>query len=500
MKKDAFSVGYALGLSLVAFIGSTAPLSAEDLRYFNYGYRVIEGSVVITHYYTFGSRDVTIPAEIGGMPVTAIGSRAFYDCRCMTNVTIPSTVTSIGEYAFFNSRVAKVTIPSGVTSIGERAFWGCKTLTSIEIPTSVTSIGSQAFYGCRGLTKVTIPSGVTSIGERAFELCGGLTHVTIASGGSTLIGTRAFAHCDGLRHLTIAGVTSIGNYAFYGCKELTNITIPSSVTSIGRRAFSYCEGLTRIAIPSSVTSMEHGALSHCDGLTHVAIASGLTAISNQAFYHCEQLSSVTLPSSIVTIGDRAFGYCDGLTSIAIPASVTAIGKAAFEKCSGLRAAVFLGDAPELGAQVFESGVTIYYFVGQPGFSSPTWNGYSAIALDETVSPIALWQLIHGYTHVNDLRADPNGDGVSLLMAYALDLNPNLDLRGSMPAPVLGPDHVSMSFYAARPAITYSVETSTDLQTWVSEGVTTSELGPDNRRTAVVERDSEKRFLRLRVEH
>ena len=116
-----------------------------------------------------------------------------------------------------------ITIPSGVTSIGDWAFSGCTALTSVTIPSGVTSIGGWAFSGCTALTSVTIPSGVTSIGDCTFSDCTGLTSITIPS-----------------------SVTSIGGSAFSGCTGLTSITIPNSVTSIGSGVFWNCTRLTDI--------------------------------------------------------------------------------------------------------------------------------------------------------------------------------------------------------------------------------------------------------------
>ena len=204
--------------------------------------------------------------------------------------------------------------------------------------------------------------------------------------------------------------------------------------------------------------------------------------------------------SVTSIGDGAFSMCLALTSVTIPEGVTSIGSRAFFKCSALTVAVFLGDAPSLGSSVFSptaAGFTSYYLSGSTGLTTPTWEGYAALPIDEALYPAASWLLGHGYPHTTNLDQDTTGDGVSLLMAYALNLNPNLNLAGSLPAPVLDGATLSMSFHAASPGIIYSVETSIDLNTWVTEGVTMS--GDDNPRTASVAMDWPQRFLRLVVQ-
>ena len=338
----------------------------------------------------------------------------------------------------------------------------------------VTSIGQSAFRDCSALTSVTIPAGVTSIGDGAFHNCSALTSVTISE-----------------------GVTSIGHSAFYNCSALTSVTISEGLTSIGESAFSNCSALTSVTIPSSVTSIGYSAFRDCSALTSVTIPSSVTSIGLGAFYNCNSLTSVTISEGVTSIGQFAFFNCSALTSVTIPEGVTSIGDVAFYNCSALTMAVFLGDAPSLGSGVFgntAAGFTIHYLSGSTGFTTPTWEGYLALPpLDASET----WLLGHGYPHTANLHQDTTGDGVSLLMAYALNLNPNLNLAGSLPAPVLGGNTLSMSFHAASPGITYSVETSIDLNTWVTEGVTMS--GPDNQRTASVAMDFPQRFLRLVVQ-
>jgi len=186
---------------------------------------------------------VVIPAATNGFPVTSIGEEAFVE-SLLTSVTIPNSVTSIGDGAFtVCASLTSATIGTGVTNIGEGAFAGCTSLTSVTIGNGVTSIGIQAFYNCRSLTSVTIPNSVTSIGEGAFFECTNLTSVTIGT-GVTNIGDNAFAYCISLTSATIPdSVTSIGDQAFRGCSSLTNVTIPNSVTSIGEVAFLECTSL-----------------------------------------------------------------------------------------------------------------------------------------------------------------------------------------------------------------------------------------------------------------
>ena len=129
------------------------------------------------------------------------------------------------------------------------------------------------------------------------------------------------------------GLTSIGDWAFDGCRGLTSVTIPNSVTSIGREAFYGCTGLTSVTIPNSVTSIGNSAFASCSGLTSVMIPNSVTSIRYSAFNGCSGLTSVTIPNSVTSIGNNAFDGCRGLTSVTIGNSVTSIGVAAFNGCS-----------------------------------------------------------------------------------------------------------------------------------------------------------------------
>ena len=173
------------------------------------------------------------------------------------------------------------------------------------------------------------------LGNYAFYDCRVLTNLTIPS-SVTSIGESAFEYCRGLTSLTIpSSVTSIGESAFRYCRGLTSLTIPSSVTSIGESAFEYCSSLTSLTIPSSVTLIWHYAFRGCSGLTSLTIPSSVTLIGGSVFSGCRGLTSLTIPSSVTSIGNNAFHGCSGLTSLTIPSSVTSIGSDAFSGCSSL---------------------------------------------------------------------------------------------------------------------------------------------------------------------
>jgi len=248
-----------LSATLIIFFSYNA-VNADDFQVDGIDYNITSSSdmtveVTYSSLFRFNSHkysgDVKIPSSVSyngnKYSVTRIGDNAFWDCICLTSVTIPEGVTSIGEKAFWEcSNMTSIKIPESVTNIGHSVFWGCSKLKSITIPDGITSIDYGAFWGCSKLKSITIPKSVTNIDENAFHSCNSLTSITIPE-SVTSIGKEAFRECHGLKSITISnGVASIGTRAFQQCSKLTSITIPESVTSIGDGAFFCCDELTSI--------------------------------------------------------------------------------------------------------------------------------------------------------------------------------------------------------------------------------------------------------------
>ena len=235
-----------------------------------------------------------------------------------------------------------LTLPTNYNGEGYRickyAFDDCSSLISITIPDSVTSIGDRAFLGCSNLKNVIIGNGVTSIGDYAFCNCSSLTSVTIGN-SVTSIGWSAFSSCSSLTSITIPdSVTSIGRSAFSSCSSLTSITIPDSVTSIGGSAFSYCINI--IQKENGVSYVDKWVIDCDDDITTVELRDNTVGVADYAFYECSNLASITIPDSVTSIGYRAFEGCSSLTNITIPDSVTSIGNYAFYECTALEEIYF----------------------------------------------------------------------------------------------------------------------------------------------------------------
>jgi hypothetical protein len=319
-------------------------------------YNLINNSYYEVSNGTATAIDIVIPPMYNGLPVTRIADNAFRD-RTNLNLTLPSSITSIGTEVFNNTRILNITIdpanttfvsdgnclidisednpgdfanillyggidaviPSYVTSIGDNAFYG-RAIVSIDIPEGVISIGETAFYGCLNLTSLLIPASVTSF-------------TIIANSNSSY--SNPFTRCDNLDSITVDPANLVfrseGNCIIRRSNNelvigFSSSVIPDGVTSIGNSAFVYFNK-TSLEIPNGVTSI--GATAFADAkIASIELPNSITSIGSFAFYWCQSLTSINIPNSLTSIGQWAFNQCN-LSSIYIPLNVTTIGSYAF---------------------------------------------------------------------------------------------------------------------------------------------------------------------------
>lgn len=249
-----------------------------------------DGTATITGY-TGSAHDVVIPGVVlnstrDELAVTVIGAEAFKPYYAsLTSVTFPSSVTNIGESAFwYCTSLTNAPLPFGLISIGIKAFGYCTQLAELELPETLTVIGDGAFQGCRSLTSVTIPDGVTVINNAIFLDCSSLISVTIPD-----------------------SVTTMGNGVFSGCSSLTSVTIPNGITFISFNVFKGCTSLTSVMIPDSVTTIRFSAFENCTGLLSLTIPAGVNKFEYDVFKGCTSLTKVMFDGDApTTVGDDIF--------------------------------------------------------------------------------------------------------------------------------------------------------------------------------------------------
>ncbi len=238
---------------------------------------------VIDSYDGFADK-LTVPADIKGIPVSEIGSYAFWDNRNLKEITLPDSIKAIGNGAFAEcAKLERVTFGKGLLELGDSAFSGCTALDGVMLPDGLKKLGGAAFLSCHSLKEITIPSGVKEIGGSAFDTCIGLKKINFSTSVEK-IGMMAFASCSSLETLTIPDtVTFVDEWAFEGCTALSALTIGAGVKKIPYRAFSDCDALASVTIPATVEEIAELAFEGCALLTEVTIKGETTAFDVLAF-------------------------------------------------------------------------------------------------------------------------------------------------------------------------------------------------------------------------
>nr|WP_303252741.1 leucine-rich repeat protein [uncultured Ruminococcus sp.] len=229
---------------------------------------------VITGYKGIDN-DLVIPDSIDNAVVTSIGIKAFAESNQFESITIPDSIGSIGEDAFWECNGLKKVYVSSIED------W-CK-IKFEDISSNPIVYAREIYIDGELATDITIPKGITKICDYAFVGCDTITNVVIPN-----------------------SVISIGNSAFFDCSNLKNISIPNSVISIGDSAFYYCYNLKNISIPNSVVNIGAGAFSGCSNLEEVEIPDGIKFIKDSTFAFCENLTTIIIPQSVKEIGNLAF--------------------------------------------------------------------------------------------------------------------------------------------------------------------------------------------------
>ena len=325
-----------------------------------------------------------------GNTVVTIGANAFYQCRSLTALVLPSTVMSIGGSAFqYCSGLLTIKTGNLIQSLGWGTFYGCSQVQEVDLGGSpvnmdgyafaydnalvkitfsnVNTIRYNAFEGCRSLKSLHFPASLTSVEGNCFRGCSGLDTITVHA-ENTVYDSRN--DCNAVirksdnrlivgsnRTVIPNNVLSIGDDAFYDRTRLTSIVLPNGLQYIGSHAFQNCSQLSSINFPESITSVGCGVFKYCSGLAtpicnatcfaymppsyegSYALAPTTQMIACESFQDCSKVTAIAIPSSVYEIGGYAFYNCSALTQVALPERIKTINDYLFYNCRSLSSIV-----------------------------------------------------------------------------------------------------------------------------------------------------------------
>ena len=319
--------------------------------------------------------------------ITRIGSYACQNMSRIKKVIVPNTVTSIGSYAFANTRLSEITLSNVLREIGSYAFSGCgfkeitlpESLESIDdyafsssqlqtilLPESCKSLGEHTFYYCRQLTTVQLPKTLTTIPKGIFSLCVKLSSVNLPDNLQNIEET-AFSY-TALEEINLPlSVTTIGSSVFEGCTSLKKVSLSANIAIIPSQTFSGCSLLREVSLPSSVKEIGSSAFSGCQSLEAITLPSSLERIDDNAFYG-SGLKSISVPDNVSVVGTNVFSQSkitepvfnntifiylprEGFEEYSIPESISVVNATSFEGCSTLKN-ISLSNVKTIGDRAF----------------------------------------------------------------------------------------------------------------------------------------------------
>ena len=409
---------------MMACLSCALSASAYDMEIDGIYYTKLTLSTVEVSYANISTADysgsVTIPNNVSvgiqGWTVRGIGYKAFGECRGLTSISLPGTLTYIDDLAFIRcTSLSEIQIPENVTRIGTNAFENCSSLGVVSLPSTLTSIGSVAFTDCNNISYIysqaaeppTLGNNVftsttysnayllvpNSVSKEKYQAAPGwsnfsritaLSYYTFEKDGIYYCqtGPNTVAVCaKDENYNTYRGnvsipksvvydyhgytVNEVASNAFRNCPELYSVSLPETVGRIGEFAFCNCPNLTTVSFDSNImlTEIGNNAFAGCSSLTNFTFPETLLTIGNDAFNGCSSFTSVTIPNSVTTIGASAFTSCTGLTKVTIGRGCTSIGEWGFMECTSLTQVYCFAETPPT--------ISYYTFRNNSGFTTAT---------------------------------------------------------------------------------------------------------------------------------
>lgn len=300
---------------------STGKLAAGDLGHVvieEAGYLpevnklIIEGELNADDWSKMKDMTNLTEIDLSGALIDEIPDGAFSGRWALDKVVLPSTLRTIGSRAFYETRLTSIDIPKGVTSIKDYAFYNSQKLEKADLPDSLTSIGEYAFHRCFSLQSVKIPAKLTTVSRSAFQSCRSLANLELHD-SITTIGAYAFGGCAFSELKIPASIRTIAEGAFEMSSNLTKLTLNEGLERIGEMAFRQSP-IDTLNCPSSLRYIGNSAFDDCTSLRQINLNEGLTNIDNYAFAHTIP-TEVVLPSSLEYCAEGAFDDCDSLVTI-----------------------------------------------------------------------------------------------------------------------------------------------------------------------------------------